>query len=93
MQADMGCRAVLCVVMSLLLGITLRGLLMGGSLQAEEQTPPQEDEEAGPSEIFIPKSMEIPARKKKAKIDYDRDFSESEMKFDIEIPEEEEFDR
>ncbi|MCD8130693.1 MAG: hypothetical protein LUE16_05355 [Lachnospiraceae bacterium] len=58
----------------------------------EESMPEKEAASARP-EIFIPKSMEIPKRKKRAKIDYDKDFSETEMKFDIEIPDEEEFDR
>ncbi|MCD8326780.1 MAG: hypothetical protein LUC90_08925 [Lachnospiraceae bacterium] len=55
----------------------------------------QESGSAAPERtgIFIPKSMEIPVRKKKAKIDYDREFPEEELKFDIEIPEEDEFDR
>ncbi len=58
-----------------------------------EKILPAEENSAARPEIFIPKSMEIPKRKKKAKIDYDRDFSEREMKFDIEIPDGEEFDR
>ncbi|MCD7737936.1 MAG: hypothetical protein LUH58_02695 [Lachnospiraceae bacterium] len=58
-----------------------------------EKILPAEENSAARPEIFIPKSMEIPKRKKKTKIDYDRDFSEREMKFDIEIPDGEEFDR
>ncbi|MCD7751320.1 MAG: hypothetical protein LUI10_06215 [Lachnospiraceae bacterium] len=44
-------------------------------------------------EIFIPASMEIPKRKKRARIDFDREFSEEEMNFDVEVEDGEEFDK
>ncbi len=45
------------------------------------------------AEIYVPESMEIPKRKKRARIDFDREFSEEEMNFDIVVKDDEEFDR
>ncbi|MCD7862281.1 MAG: hypothetical protein LUG61_01915 [Lachnospiraceae bacterium] len=44
-------------------------------------------------EIFIPETMETPKRKKRAKIDFDKEFPEEDLNFDLEVKEDEEFDR
>ncbi len=44
-------------------------------------------------EIFIPETMEIPKRKKRAKIDFDKEFPEEDLNFDLEVKEDEKFDR
>ncbi|MCD8379394.1 MAG: hypothetical protein LUC95_03495, partial [Lachnospiraceae bacterium] len=62
---------------------------------AGEITGPAAAQDAADSapEIYIPASMEIPKRKKRARIDFDREFSEEEMNFDLEVEDDEEFDR
>ncbi len=60
--------------------------------EAKEEDIHLPESEAIP-EIYIPETMEIPKRKKRAKIDFDREFSEDEMSFDLEVEDGEEFDR
>ncbi len=63
----------------------------GGEQEISE--PVTETVQEAEPEIYIPETMEIPKRKKRSKIDFDREFPEEEMSFDLEVEDGEEFDR
>lgn len=128
------CGVLLCVMLSLLAGVTARALLCpqadggdgetfrkaalkgGRTDPAREKGRPEQDpglpagqqgekaraltdgagitgyREAGEMEIYIPSSMEIPRRAPRARQDFDREFDESELVYDIEILEDADFD-
>lgn len=61
--------------------------------EPEKSSEPAAAPETAPRpEIYLPKSMEIPRRKTRARLEFDRDFDESELKYDIEVLEDEDYD-
>lgn len=59
---------------------------------SEKDPEPAVRKEERKTEIFIPGSMEIPKRKPRARLEFDREFDESELKYDIEVLEDEDYD-